>query len=177
MESNDFYQNDEQYYQETFYDEHGKPISPRKARHLLVGFMAGCFVVSAVMLILLFYILHSHGQKYDRCSVEVVGVVVDNVRNGSSEGSVVFPVFRYEYKGRTYVQQAQSGDYPAQFSVGDHRTIHINPNDPSEYYIDKDDSTAVKALVLLSSVCVALGVMLVIVIVKSRRNERNSLTK
>lgn len=174
MESNDFYQNDEQYYQETFYDEHGKPISPRKARHLLVGFTVICFAAALALMIILFYIVRSHGKMYDRCSAEVVGVVVDNVRNGSSENSVVFPVFRYEYRGRTYVQQAQSGDYPAQFSVGDHRTIHINPNDPSEYYIDKDDSTAVKALVLLSSVFAAMGVMLIIVIVKSKRNEQNT---
>ena len=96
------------------------------------------------------------------------------MRNGSSENSVVFPVFRYEYRGRTYVQQAQSGDYPAQFSVGDHRTIHINPNDPSEYYTDKDDSSAAVALVLLAAVFAALGVMLVIVIVKSKRNEQNT---
>ena len=174
MESNDFYQSDEQYIQDTFLDENGRPISPRKARHLLVGFTVICFVAALALMIILFYIVRSHGKMYDRCSAEVVGVVVDNVRNGSSEGSVVFPVFRYEYKGRTYVQQAQSGNYPAQFSVGDHRTIHINPNDPSEYYTEKDDSTAVTALLLLSSVCVALGVMLVIVIVKSRRNEQNT---
>ena len=111
---------------------------------------------------------------YDRCSVEVVGVVVDNVRNGSSENSVVFPVFRYEYKGRTYTQQADSGNYPAQFSIGDHRTIHINPNDPSEYYTEKDGSTAVKALVLLAAVFAALGVMMIVVIVKSKRNEQNT---
>ena len=174
MESNDFYQSDEQYIQDTFLDENGRPISPRKARHLLTWFMAGCFVLSAVMLILLFYILHSRGQKYDRCSVEVVGVVVDNVRNGSSENSVVFPVFRYEYNGRTYTQQAQSGDYPAQYGIGEHRTIHINPNDPSEYYTEKDDSSAVTALVLLASVFAALGVMMIVVIVKSKRNEQNT---
>ena len=174
MESNDFYQSDEQYIQDTFLDENGRPISPRKARHLLVGFTVICVAAALALMIILFYIVRSHGQKYDRCSVEVVGVVVDNVRNGSSENSVVFPVFRYEYRGRTYTQQAQSGDYPAQFSVGDHRTIHINPNDPSEYYTDKDDSTAVKALVLLASVFAALGVMMIVVIVKSKRNEQNT---
>lgn len=174
MESNDFYQSDEQYIQDTFLDENGRPISPRKARHLLVGFTVVFFALSAAALIILFVIMHSRGKMYDRCSVEVVGVVVDNVRNGSSENSVVFPVFRYEYNGRTYTQQAQSGDYPAQYSIGEHRTIHINPNDPSEYYIDKDDSTAVKALALLASVFAALGVMMIVVIVKSKRNEQNT---
>ena len=94
MESNDFYQSDEQYIQDTFLDENGRPISPRKARHLLVGFTVICFAAALALMIILFYIVRSHGKMYDRCSVEVVGVVVDNVRNGSSENSVVFPVFR-----------------------------------------------------------------------------------
>lgn len=171
---NGFYRNDEQIFQETIYDGQGKPISPRRARHVLVGFTVVFFALSAAALIILFVIVHSHGKMYDRCSAEVVGVVVDNVRNGSSENSVVFPVFRYEYRGRTYTQQAQSGDYPAQYGIGEHRTIHINPNDPSEYYTEKDDSTAVKALVLLASVFAALGVMMIVVIVKSKRNEQNT---
>lgn len=173
MEDNNFYQYSGQYYQETLYDENGKPISPRKARGQLKVITVLLFLASIVMLIILFVILRSHGKMYDRCSIEVVGVVVDNVKHGDSPDSVVFPVFRYEYKGRTYTQESASGDHPAQYSIGDHRTIHINPNDPNEYYTDKDDSTAIKALLLLSGACAVLGVMLVIVIVKSKKNERN----
>ncbi len=167
MGENSFYPDNEQYNDITFYDEQGKPISPHKARRLLTGFAIACFAGAAVLLTILIVILNSHGKMYDRCTVEVVGVVADNIKNGTEKDSAVFPVFRYEYKGRTYKVKSDS---PAAYSIGEYRTIHINPDDPSEYYIDKDDSTAVAALSVLSGAFAVLGIMLVIVIVKSKRN-------
>lgn len=41
--------------------------------------MVVCFAVSVLLLVILFVILRAHNKAYERCSVDVQGVVVDKV--------------------------------------------------------------------------------------------------
>ncbi len=150
-----------------FYDENGNPIKPRSARHMITGLAVVFFALGIFLLILMFVILHSHRKLYDRCSVEVVGVVWDHTESNGE----TYPVFKYIYKGKGYAEKSSS---PAQYPSDSRVTLHINPDDPTEFYIDDDDSSAVQALLLLSGAFFTLGIMLVIVIVKSKRNEKNT---
>ena len=136
--------------------------------------MVVCFAVSVLLLVILFVILRAHNKAYEHCSVDVQGVVVDNVIRKGNDEDLFFPVIEYEYKGKTYKQQSSDSENYAKYGADDVMTLHINPDDPKEFYIQKSDSSAVSALLLLSGAFAVLGVMLVIVNVKSKRNERNS---
>ncbi len=176
--ANGYYQNNGQYdgYDYSpFYDKKGNPISSRSARHLLTGLSVMFFVLALFLAVLMFVIVHSMRQSYARCSVEVQGVIVDNVISRSGNESTYFPVIRFEYKGREYEQKSDSGSYPAKYETGQVVTVHINPDNPKELYIEKDDSTVISGLSVISGAFLVLGIMLVIVSVKSKRNERNSV--
>lgn len=176
--ANGYYQNYGQYdgYDYSpFYDKKGSPISSRSARHLLTGLSVMFFVLALFLAVLMFVIVHSMRQSYARCSVEVQGVIVDNVISRSGNESTCFPVIRFEYKGREYEQKSDSGSYPVKYETGQVVTVHINPDNPKELYIEKDDSTVISGLSVISGAFLVLGIMLVIVSVKSKRNERNSV--
>ena len=170
MEIEDFFST-QPYDPGTFYDENGMPITPQKARKIGIVYIVLFFIAAIASLVIMFVIVHSRAKLYDRCSAEVVGVVTNNIKNGTSEDSAVFPVFKYTYNGRTYEQKSTD---PAELAVGDHRTIHIDPSEPTTYYIDKADGTAVGALTLLAVAFTGLGIALIIVNIKSRKNERAS---
>ncbi|SFG79923.1 Protein of unknown function [Lachnospiraceae bacterium C7] len=45
-------------------------------------------------------------------------------------------VYRYEYKGITYTEQSRVGFSSPQTRPEEKATIHINPNDPTQFYSD-----------------------------------------
>lgn len=164
-----FYNDEYPYTGMEIYDENGQPITPKQARRVSVVYAVLFFTAAAIMMVILFVILHSRAKLYERCSAEVVGAVVENIKNGTSEDSAVFPVFKYQYNGRTYEQKS---DEPADLAVGEYRTIHIDPTDPTVYYIEKADGTAAAALSFLSGVCIILGIVTIIVVNRSKKNEQ-----
>lgn len=158
-----------------YYDKNGKPISPRSARNIITVLSVVFFVIAMFLLVLMFIIVHSMRMSYARCSADVQGVVVDNVFEHNDDDGTYYPVFKYEYHGKSFEQKSTSGRYPAQYRIGDRVIVHVNPDDPGEYYVDKDDGIVIMALSVLSGAFLVLGVMFVIVSVKSKRNERNSM--
>ena len=84
----------------TFYDENGVPITPQKARKIGIVYIVIFFIAAIASLVIMFVIVHSRAKLYDRCTAEVVGVVTNNIKNGTSEDSAVFPVFKYTYNDR-----------------------------------------------------------------------------
>jgi hypothetical protein len=63
------------------------------------------------------------------------------------------------------------GSSPAEFNIGSRTTIHLNPNDPKEFYTRREDGVTFFSLLLISGASFVLAVMMVIVARKSKNNE------
>ena len=98
---------------------------------------------------LLGYIAYQEYQretKLAETSSEVDAEVVDNIRSGK----MYYPILAYTYKEVNYKKQASnSGSNPPSYSVGDHVTVYLNSNNPSEIEIKSFFNQKGKPLILL----------------------------
>ena len=150
--------------------------SSRKAATI----MAVVFTLVGVLLLALMIIITtSMKKKYERCTATVDGIVIENIleTHADDDGTSrsYYPVFKYEYEGRTYTEKSNSGRYPAKYQIGDPVTVHLNPNKPSEFYVDKDDFIVKLVLSIISGVFILLGVILIFVSAKMKKKQQSSL--
>ena len=162
-------------YNELYTDKNGNPIKPRSARRLIIGFAVVFFIIGAVLLTFMICVVHSLRAKYTRCTYDAPAVVIDNIKeyHSTDDGTeeVYYPVFRYEYNSKTYEEKSTMGSSPAEFNIGSRTTIHLNPNDPKEFYTRREDGVTFFSLLLISGAFFVLAVMMVIVARKSKKNE------
>jgi hypothetical protein len=99
---------------------------------LLIGFGVGCAS---------FYIVVENTQKMQN-GHQVTGKVVSFERERSitkknRRGSLFFyPVFQYEFKGKTYAERSSTGSNPPAFNIGDTSTLYLDPQFPEVFLID-----------------------------------------
>lgn len=113
--------------------------------------MKNIFWAIIVMLasVLLGYIAYKEYQretKLAESSIEVDAEVVDNIRSGK----MYSPILAYTFKEVNYKEQAtNTASDPPMYSVGDHVTVYLNSNNPSEVEIKSFMNQMGKPLLLL----------------------------
>ena len=136
-------------------------------------------LVAVLMFALMIIITTSMKNKYARCTAEVDGIVIENIlethtdNDGTSRS--YYPVFKYEYEGRTYTERSNSGRYPAKYQVGDNVTVHVNPDKPSEFYVDKDDFIITLIFSIIGGVFLILGIVFIIIRTKTKHRQQMAL--
>lgn len=136
-------------------------------------------LVAVLMFALMIIITTSMKKKYARCTAEVDGIVIENIletrtdNDGTSRS--YYPVFKYEYEGRTYTERSNSGRYPAKYQVGDNVTVHVNPDKPSEFYVDKDDFIITLVFSIIGGVFLILGIVFIIIRTKTKHRQQMAL--
>ena len=129
----------------------GQISNPRAAKVALTVLAVIFFIVSVFLLAVMYVTVKVMRDGYDKCTLEVDAVVVQNVLSsrGSNKGSSYYPVFKYEYDGKVYQQKSSSGKKPAKYEVGDKVTLHINPDKPMQFYDEKEDTLV---MIIISSI-------------------------
>ncbi len=125
--------------------------NPRAAKLAMTVLAVIFFIVSLFLLAVMYVTVKVMRDGYDKCTLEVEAVVVQNVLSstGSNKGSSYYPVFRYEYDGKVYQQKSSSGRKPAKYEIGDKVTLHINPDKPMQFYDEKEDKLV---MIIISSI-------------------------
>lgn len=98
---------------------------------------------------LLGYVVYQEFQretKLTETSSVVDAEVIDNIQSGK----FYYPLLAYTYKDINYKEQdSNSGSNPPSYSVGEHVTIYINSNNPSDIEIKSFLNQNGKPLILL----------------------------
>lgn len=84
----------------------------------------------------------------------VNGTVVDIYRRVliSSNGtrrSTLYPIFRYNVDGETYVKKSVNGSKFCKFKIGEEVEVKYNPKNPDKYYVKGTSSKIFFALIWL----------------------------
>ena len=131
--------------------KYGVNPNPRAAKTALTVIAVIFYIVSIFLLAIMFIVVRYMRSDYEKCTAEVEAVVVQNVLSSksSSNSTSVYPVFRYEYNGKVYQQRSHIGRKPAKYSEGEQVTLHIDPDNPSRFYDEKEDTLV---MIVISSI-------------------------
>ena len=137
--------------QSSFVNRSGNVFNPQAAKTAFTVLAVIFYIASAFLLAVMFVVIRYMRTNYEKCTVEVEAVVVQNVLSSksSSNGTSVYPVFRYEYNGKVYQQRSRIGRKPAKYSEGEQVTLHIDPDNPSRFYDEKEDTLV---MIVISSI-------------------------
>ena len=138
-----------------------KPIDPRAAKTALTVIAVVFFIVAVFLFAVMFICVRTMRKEYEKCTEQVEAVVVQNVLTNkqSGKGTTFYAEFEYEYNGTVYKSMSRSGQKPAKYSVGQKVTLHIDPNDPSTFYDEKEDTLV---MIVISSIA---GVFLLLAVI------------
>lgn len=107
-------------------------------------------------------IIVSSKAKSKRCTETVMAEVVDNITSVSytdkRPSTTYKPVFSFTYDGKSYQFNSNTSANPPVFQVGEIVELKVNPDNPADFYAEKDKVTKI-----LSMAFTAIGVLLTIV--------------
>ena len=105
-------------------------------------------------------------RKNKRCSVEVEGSITDLVsREHETEDGVsklFHPVVSYRYLDVDYQNESNVGQRPSPYALGEILTVFINPTDPNDFILPKDDLARNKIetlFIIFGGLWAAIGVI------------------
>ena len=130
-------------------------ITRHKAPVLILLFSA----IILVFISLGIYFLNSAKKLSQTCTETVSGVVAENVEVYHDRRTTYAPVFEYKFGGRVYREQSSFSSNPPKFTEGEEIVIHLNPENPTEYFVEGDNSRRTLGLVftILGSFIAAFG--------------------
>jgi hypothetical protein len=76
---------------------------------------------------------------------------------------------RYEFGGKQYTKTSREGEYPAKYTVGQKVNIHINPDDPSKFYINNDEAVVIASLSIISGGFLLIALMFMVMFIKLQK--------
>lgn len=139
---------------------YAKATDPVKARRAL-NLMAAIFLILAIVLFAIMgIVLFSMHRSYERCTATTEAIVIQNVSRSSSSkksSGTYAPVFAYVVDGHKYTKQSHMYENPARHKVGEVVELHYNPDDPEEYYVDKQDWFIITLFGVLGGVFALIG--------------------
>lgn len=141
----------------------------------VIKLIAGMFYLIAVgMLVLMIVIVTNLRSKYEKCTAETTGTVVENVYHPptDNEGSGAYsPVFEYTVDGRTYRKESDTGQQPPRYRVGETDTVHYDPNDPETFYVEKSDVFVMLIMGGISAGFLMFAIIITVAGVKGRKRK------
>lgn len=75
----------------------------------------------------------SYIKKAKRCVKEVRAEIVRMDEHRSDDGSTYQPVYSYTFNGETYEVKGNGSSNMETYHAGQHVTLHINPDEPTEF--------------------------------------------
>lgn len=161
-------------------------IKVRGVKQLDPKFVPIFFLIFAVIFISVGIIMLCYPQiKEKKCSETVTAEVIDNSsesirfsRNGSRgrRVSTVFrPSFSFTYEGVEYIVESKTASNPPAFHTGEIVELHIDPNDPQNFYAPSDKTTKFLGLIFSGIGAVFLIVVIALKFV-FRKNENGEDT-
>ncbi len=122
--------------------------------------------VSIVFLIVGMAIVKHTEKLVRRCTIEVDAVVEDmrrdsrvaSVKSRTDLSPMLYPVFRYSYGGTEYTAESHYASNPPKFSVGQHTTLRIDPDNPTSFIAVSDPVPRI-----LGTVFSVIGAILIVI--------------
>ena len=98
--------------------------------------------------------------KEKKCTMFVMGVVKNNVKNSSKADATVYyhPEFEYIVDGQTITDVYFGGTARIKYKIGEKIGIYYNPNNYKEYYVEGD-----KLLSRVAIFFMILGIIFVVI--------------
>lgn len=121
-------------------------------------------VVTAVLAMTIMFltignrIRQTRKRKLQRCTILVNATVTDIVRDRTTSDngtSYYCPVFEYEVNGQQIRRKSPYGKSKPQFRIGEKVSLHVNPEDATDFYHDKNGSQTI------STIFTATGILLI----------------
>ena len=75
-----------------------------------------------------------------RCTVAAKGTVMGFKKKKLKSGELLFPIISYQAGNKKYMGQYSIGNAQWNMKRGDHIDLRYNQNNPSEIYLDKEQS-------------------------------------
>lgn len=106
-----------------------------------VGRLVGLIFMSIglVLLVVAGYFVYDH-QQFEKTAVTVTGTVVDfhsYVSNNDNSSTTMYsPIFEYEYEGKKYTFESNSGSNVKAYDVGERIDILVNPENPADVLVN-----------------------------------------
>ena len=153
------------------------PPNPRAAKTAMTAMAVLFFFTAFIMLGVMLITAHNMRKDYRECTAQVEAEVVRNIRRsrGVNRGSSVYPVFRYEYGGKVYEQVSRTGSRDTKYDVGEKVVLNVDPDSPSRFYVDKEDTFVIVIISSIAAVFFVLGVVFAIGSAKKKKQIQSML--
>lgn len=132
---------------------------------LILLFVGLVFVVVGIIISVIFKV------KTKRCTDTVTAEVVENIKVKSSgenhrTSTTYKPVFSFIYTGKNYKFSSSTSANPPVFDVGEKVLLKINPNNPADFYAEKDRTMKILSIIFtgLGALLTVIGAVLLIVL-------------
>ena len=150
-----------------------------KASGTVIKLVAGIFyLISIALLVLMIVTVKNLRSKYEKCTEQTTGTVVENVYHpprDSDDVGAYAPVFEYTVDGRTYRKESDTGQQPPKYRVGETDTVHYDPNDPDTFYIQKNDTFVMLIMGGISAGFLVFAVIITVVGVKESKKAKTRM--
>ena len=146
------------------------PRSVSRALSLLAAFF---YILTVILATVGVVAVVSIRNTYSSCTETVEGTVIENEYNRSKD--VYYPVFQYKYGDSVYNETSNHGSKPAKYTVGEKVTVHVNPDNPSVYYVDKTDYIVIIVMSILTGAFLALAIALTFARARVRKDAHGAL--
>lgn len=93
-----------------------------------------------------------------KCTAEVTGYVTKARVEGREKQKTYFPVVRYSVGGTAYEETSAVGAGGPRYREGSKTVLFCDPENPQEFYLDKDFGTeSIPLIILFMGVCLLIG--------------------
>jgi len=148
---------------------------PRTDKLWLLGILIPVFVGVVFMGIGIHTLVNATALK-KVCTEEISAVVqtlleaqTDN--DDGSTATVYCPVFAFEYKGEYYTVNKDYYTNPCGYELGETAKLYINPDNPEEFYAEKDSTNTLVPIICTG----AGGLCLVVAVIIAYRHLQNRI--
>ncbi|MEE0059469.1 MAG: DUF3592 domain-containing protein [Acutalibacteraceae bacterium] len=127
---------------------------------LFVGVFLSIFIVPII------YTMVNNSKKSRRCTQQVVAKIVDVRTIYSSSGHKSnYPTYKYYYNGKIYIVSSTNNKFVVDTTVGNEIPLRINPQEPTEFFIDSKKNSVATGCSLLFIGYIVLSILVPLIII------------
>ena len=121
-----------------------RTADPRATKRAFTAISVIFYFVSVVLLGVMVIVATKLHEDYKGCTADVQAQVLGNRSamkrtSGNKVRTKYYAVYSYEFEGKQYKGVSKTGSTNPKYRAGDIVTIHVDPDDPTRFYDQRDD--------------------------------------